>query len=75
MVGSDSWPTEVMPNPTPDQFAPVHQELITKNGIMNLENMVYDSLIEDEAYEFLFIFTPIRFKGATGPPARPIAIR
>jgi kynurenine formamidase len=75
MVGSDSWPTEVWPNPNPDLRAPVHQELITKNGILNLENMVFEDLIKDSAYEFLFVFTPIRFKGATGSPARPLAIR
>jgi len=75
MVGSDSWPTEVWPNPNPDLRVPVHQELITKNGIFNLENMVFDDLIQDGVYEFLFVFTPIRFKGGTGSPARPIAIR
>jgi kynurenine formamidase len=75
MVGSDSWPTEVWPNPNPDLRGPVHQELITKHGILNLENMVFDALIQDNVYEFLFVFTPIRFKGATGSPARPLAIR
>lgn len=75
MVGSDSWPTEVLPNPNPDLQFPVHQELLTKNGIFNLENMVFEELVRDGVYEFLFIHTPIRFKGATGSPARPIAIR
>ena len=75
MIGSDQWATEVLPNPDPTQAFPVHQEIITKNGIWNLENMVYDELVADETYEFLFIFTPIRFKGATGSPGRPIAIR
>ena len=75
MVGSDSWTTEVVPNPDPDLVFPVHQELITKNGVFNLENMVFEELVRDQVYEFLFILTPIRFKGATGSPARPIAIR
>ncbi len=75
MVGSDSWPTEVWPNPNPEFQVPVHQELITKNGIFNLENMVFEELVGDGVYEFLFIHTPIRFKGATGSPARPIAVR
>ncbi len=75
LIGSDSWPTEVMPNPDPDLMIPVHIELITKNGIFNLENMVFDELIEDGVYEFMFVFTPIRFKGATGSPARPLGIR
>jgi kynurenine formamidase len=75
MIGSDQWTTEVVPNPDPELAFPVHQEIITKAGIWNLENMVYDSLVEDEVYEFLFVFTPIRFKGGTGSPGRPIAIR
>ena len=37
--------------------------------------MNFESLLEDDVYEFLFIFTPIAFKGATGSPGRPIAIR
>ena len=65
----------MVPNPNPTLEFPVHQEIITKAGIWNLENMVYDDLVEDGVSEFLFIFTPMRFKGATGSPARPIAIR
>jgi kynurenine formamidase len=75
MIGSDQWTTEVVPGPDPRQAFPVHQELITKEGIFNLENMVFDEVIADRAYEFLFVFTPIRFKGGTGSPGRPIAIR
>jgi kynurenine formamidase len=75
MVGSDQWTTEVVPNPDASMAFPVHQELITKNGIWNLENMTFEDLAQDRVYEFLFIFTPIRFQGGTGSPARPIAIR
>jgi kynurenine formamidase len=75
MIGSDSWTTEVVPNPDPELAFPVHQELITKNGVFNLENLVFDDLIADEVQEFLFVVTPLRLKGATGSPARPIAIR
>ena len=86
MIGADQWTTEVVPKlvgdflggkpvPEPGMMFPVHQELIVKAGIFNLENMVYDELLADETYEFLFVFTPIRFKGGTGSPGRPIAIR
>jgi kynurenine formamidase len=75
MVGSDQWTTEVVPNPDSSLAFPVHQELVTKNGVFNLENMVLEELARDRVYEFLFVFTPIRFKGATGSPGRPIAIR
>lgn len=75
VTGADTSSTEVSPNPNSDLVIPVHQELMMKNGIFNIENMVFDTLVADEAYEFLFIATPIRFKGATGSPLRPIAIR
>lgn len=75
MIGSDSWTSEVVPNPDPGLVFPVHQELMMKNGIFNLENMCFDELLVDNVNEFLFIVTTIRFKGATGSPARPIAIR
>lgn len=75
MVGSDQWGTEVQPNPDSSLAFPVHQELITKNGIFNIENLTLEELARDSAYEFLFVFTPVRFKGATGSPGRPLAIR
>lgn len=75
MVGSDQSSTEVQPSPDPQLAFPVHQELIMKNGIFNLENLALDELARDAAYEFLFVFTPVRFKGATGSPGRPLAIR
>jgi kynurenine formamidase len=75
MVGADSFSTEVVPNPDPSLTFPVHQELIAKNGIFNIENLSLDELAADGAHEFLFVFTPTRLKGATGSPGRPIAIR
>ncbi len=75
MTGADTAPTEVQPNPDKDLVVPVHQELIMKNGILNLENMDLESLAANKVYEFLFIFTPTRFVGASGSPGRPIAIR
>ena len=75
MVGSDQSGTEVLPNPDPNLVFPVHQELVMKNGIFNIENLTLEDLARDAAYEFLFVFTPVRFKGATGSPGRPLAIR
>ena len=56
MVGSDSWATEVIPNPNPDLAFPVHQILIPLNGIYNLENLDTSSLVRDRVYEFAFFF-------------------
>ena len=64
MVGGDQGGTEVQPNPDPELAYLVHQELIMKNGIFNLESLTLDELARDGAYEFLFVFTPVRFRGA-----------
>jgi kynurenine formamidase len=53
----------------------VHTELTMKQGVFNLEWMSFEQMSEDKAYQFLFIFTPVRFKGATGSPGRPVGIR
>ena len=74
VTGGDTSTNEVSPNPT-GQVIPVHQELMMKNGIFNIENLTFEELAAERAYEFLFVATPIRFKGATGSPLRPLAIR
>ncbi|MGD2166481.1 MAG: cyclase family protein [Gammaproteobacteria bacterium] len=75
LTGSDTYATEISTNPDPSLSAPVHQELMMKNGIFNIENMTFETLVADEAYEFLLVATPIRYEGATGSPLRPVAIR
>jgi hypothetical protein len=52
----------------------VHTELTMKNGIWNLENMAFAAMEREKTYEFMFVFTPLPLKGATGSPGRPIAI-
>jgi kynurenine formamidase len=74
LVGADTWATEVVPNPNPDLAFVVHNELITKNGIFNHENLDFTELIKDKVSEFVYVFAPLRIKGATGSPGRPIAI-
>ncbi len=74
MVGADNWSTEVIPNPDESLAFPVHQLLLAKNGIYNLENLITEDLARDKVYEFAFMFAPLRLKGATGSPGNPIAI-
>ena len=75
LVGADSCCVEVIPNSDPTLEYPVHQELITRNGIYLLENLDLRALAADKVFEFLFIFSPTKFKGATGSPGGPLAIR
>jgi kynurenine formamidase len=75
VTGGDTSTNEVSPNPSRGLVIPVHQELMVKNGIFNIENMTFEELAAAGTYEFLFMATPLRFKGATGSPLRPLAIR
>ena len=75
MTGADTWPFEVIPSEDPELAFPVHQELIARRGIYNLENLDLSVLARDEVYEFAFMFAPVKFKGATGSPGNPIAIK
>jgi kynurenine formamidase len=74
LVGADTWATEVVPNPNADLAFIVHNLLITKNGIFNHENLDFTGLIQDKVSEFVYVFAPLRIKGGTGSPGRPIAI-
>ena len=74
MVGSDTWSTEAVPGEDPLRPLDCHIEWIVKNGITNLENLDVTQLVEEQIYEFLFVFAPLKMKGATGSPANPIAI-
>ena len=75
MVAADNWGIEVVPNPDESLAFPVHQLFLAKHGIYNLENIITADLAKDKVYQFGFIFTPLRLKGATGSPGNPIAIR
>lgn len=74
ITGADTWATEVVPNPDKDLAFPVHGELITKNGIVNHENMTFDDLLADRKHQFVYVFTPMPIKGATGSGGCPIGI-
>ena len=74
VVGSDTWPVEVVPNPDPDSVFQAHQELITHNGIYIHENLATEVLIEAGVSEFAYIFSPVAVKGATGSPGAPLAV-
>lgn len=74
-MAGDNWGIEVHPPPNPDRPIEVHQWMITKHGIYFIENLNLEKLAEDKVYEFAFIFSPLRMKGATGSPGNPIAVR
>jgi kynurenine formamidase len=75
LVGSDTWATEVVPHEDRARPFEVHQLLLVRHGIYNLENLDLEELARDKVYQFAFVFAPLRLKGATGSPGNPIAVR
>ena len=74
LVGTDTWPVEVVPNPNPNLAFPVHQKLLTDSGIFLHENLNLEGLSTNNVYQFAYIFVRVPIKGATGSPGSPIAI-
>jgi kynurenine formamidase len=74
MTGADTWSVEVIPSEDPELAFPVHEELIARRGIYNIENLNLSELAANQVYEFAFMFAPVKFKGATGSPGNPIAV-
>jgi len=75
LIGCDNWAIEVVPHEDRELNFPVHEWIITRNGVYNLENLDLEELARDKVTEFAFVFAPLRLKGATGSPGNPIAVR
>lgn len=71
--GGDTWATEAVPAEGEQPFE-CHIKMMTKRGIWNLENLDFHRLVADKAYEFLFVWAPLKMKGATGSPGNPMAL-
>lgn len=72
-VGSDTMPFEWLP-PGEVREQPVHRILIVEHGIYIIEMLVLEHLAAERTYEFLFVLLPLPIVGATGSPARPVAL-
>jgi len=71
--GGDTWATEAVPSEGTQPFE-CHIKMMTKRGIWNIENLDFTQLVADKAYEFLFVWSPLKMKGATGSPGNPVAL-
>jgi len=75
LVGGDTAPVEISPNPDAQLNLPVHQVLLVVNGIFLLENLKLDELAAKRVTEFALVLQPLKLKGATGSTVVPVAIR
>ena len=52
----------------------MHSYLQAERGVSLLEALWLEDLAKDQVYEFLFIASPLKMRGATASPIRPLAI-
>jgi kynurenine formamidase len=68
-AGADTVAFEKVPS-----SMPVHVHLLVESGIHIIENLNLEDLASAAVYEFLLIALPLKIRGATGSPIRPIAL-
>jgi kynurenine formamidase len=69
-AGSDTLSFEKMPAPS----MPVHVHFLVESGIHIMECLNMEDLARAGVSEFLFVAAPLKIKGATASPIRPLAI-
>jgi kynurenine formamidase len=75
MLGGDTAPVEVNPNPDKLVSLPMHQLALTVHGVHLLENLTLEELAAKGVNEFALIMQPLKLQGATGSTVAPIALR
>jgi kynurenine formamidase len=75
LLGADTAPVEVNPNPDKALSIPIHQLALVVNGVHLLENLKLDELAAKNVYEFALVVEPLKLEGATGSTVAPIAVR
>jgi kynurenine formamidase len=75
-VGADNMAWDVIGPTDPDLGVtlPGHVLLLVRAGIPIIENLNLEELAAAKVYEFGFVCLPLKMRGATGSPVRPIAI-
>lgn len=74
-IGADNMAVEVLPGTDhPEVVMPVHQHCLAEAGVHLIENLALDGMAAAGTAAFCFMLAPIKLKGATGSPVRPIAL-
>lgn len=73
VVGADNEAVEQTPSQHPDIWLPVHCHLLAEAGVPQMECLNLEDLSINRVFEFGFIGAPIKLRGATGSPLRPLA--
>lgn len=74
-VGADNLALDVIGDEDDDLGAlPAHTVLIVRNGIFIIENLFLEELASAKVREFLFVCLPLKMRGVTASPIRPLAV-
>ncbi len=75
-VGADNMAWDWMEGTDPELgiTLPGHVILLVQRGIHILENLYLEELARAGLHEFTFVCLPLKIRGATGSPVRPVAI-
>ncbi len=75
-VGADNMAWDVPDERDPESGATLfaHAYLLPQRGIYIIENLNLEELARDRRWEFAFIGVPLKFRGGTGSPLRPLAL-
>jgi kynurenine formamidase len=69
-AGSDTIAFEKVPAAS----MPVHVHLLVESGIHIIEALDLEQLSRDRIFQFVFIAAPLKIRGGTGSPIRPLAL-
>jgi kynurenine formamidase len=74
-VGADNMTWDVPGERDPETGATLfaHVYLLPKKGVYIMENLFLEELAAARVHEFAFVAAPLKLKGATGSPIRPLA--
>ncbi len=75
-VGADNMMWDAPDDRDPETGATLfaHLYLLPQKGVYIIENLNLEELARDRRWEFAFIGVPLKFRGATGSPLRPLAL-
>lgn len=71
-LGSDNFAVEV--TPTPRNAYPVHVHCLVERGVHLLEVANLEELSRTRTFEFLLVLIPMKIRGGTASPIRPLAV-
>ena len=73
-VGGDNLSLEHFPVHGDGNWIPVHSFLLAQRGVPIIEVAWLEELARDRVYEFAFVAAPLKWRGASAAPFRPIAL-